>query len=152
MQAYADETARQIFLLALHFCSIPSMVNVVLQLTMVRLTHIRRTHACTPNLGQRSIKISTKSCALPWRCNENNSNEFWMLTSLCYTFHSGYHYKAGPQVVYPHANAHGRAHTHTHFHLPHAKMNSLLSISLKFRENSIVPPPLPFKYQHKITK
>lgn len=114
MQAYADETARQIFLLALHFCSIPSMVNVVLQLTMVRLTHIRRTHACTSNLGQRSIKISTKSCALPWRCNENNSNEFWMFTSLCYTFHSGYHYKAGPQVVYPHANAHRRAHTHTH--------------------------------------
>lgn len=43
-------------------------------------------------------------------------------------------------------------HTHTHFHLPHAKMNSLLSISLKFRENSIVPPPLPCKYQQKITK
>lgn len=50
------------------------------------------------------------------------------------------------------SNAHGRAHTHTHFHLPHAKMNFLLSISLKFRENSIVPPPLPCKYQQKTTK
>lgn len=41
------------------------------------------THAPrAPNLGQRSIKISTKSCALPRRCNENNSNGYGMLTAL----------------------------------------------------------------------
>lgn len=66
------------------FCKTPSMANVFLELTVVRLTHIRHARMCAPNLGQRSIKISTKSSALLWRCKENNLNEYGMLTMLCY--------------------------------------------------------------------
>lgn len=57
--------------------------------THTRANAYAGTHTHTPNLGQRAIKISTKSCALPWRCNENNSNRCGMPIGVCYTFHGG---------------------------------------------------------------
>lgn len=81
---------------SLHQCvtSAGSGKTDIYQMCVCRQTHPRmrvrtHTHAHEPNLGQRAIKISTKSCALPWRCNENNSNRCGMPIGVCYTFYGG---------------------------------------------------------------
>lgn len=83
---------------------------------MLYRTH---THARTPNLGQRVIKISTKSCALLWRCKENNSNRCGMPEGmLLYTF------LGGLRIQFISSN---RRHTHT---LHSRRVLSLLSLML----------------------
>lgn len=72
-----SHTDCQRFLLALHFRSalIPH-ITTYLRLAGVRLTHLTQMHTDThlhaqaSNLGQSTIKISTKSWAPPWRCKK----------------------------------------------------------------------------------
>lgn len=90
----------QRFLLALHFCSALPHIIAYLRLAGRRLTYLTQMHAHMhthphphththlhmqpSNLGQSTIKISTKSWALPWRCKENNSNTYGMPEGMLY--------------------------------------------------------------------
>lgn len=90
-----SHTDCQRFLLALHFRSafIPH-ITAYLRLAGVRLTHLTQMHTDThlhaqaSNLGQSTIKISTKSWAPPWRCKKkkkkNNSNSSGMPRGMRY--------------------------------------------------------------------
>lgn len=75
-----SHTGCQRFLLALQFRSvlIPH-ITTYLRLAGVRLTHLTQMHTDThlhaqaSNLGQSTIKISTKSWAPPWRCKKKKT-------------------------------------------------------------------------------
>lgn len=79
-----SHTDCQRFLLALHFRSalIPHITTYLRQ-AGVRLTHLTQMHTDThlhaqaSNLGQSTIKISTKSWALPWRCKKTKFKQLW---------------------------------------------------------------------------
>lgn len=106
-----SHTGCQRFLLALHFRSalIPH-ITTYLRLAGVRLTHLTQMHTDThlhaqaSNLGQSTIKISTKSWAPPWRCKKKQQfKELWNAQRNAIRWWPGYV---------------DHEHTHTHVRTP----------------------------------
>lgn len=106
-----SHTDCQRFLLALHFRSafIPH-ITAYLRLAGVRLTHLTQMHTDThlhaqaSNLGQSTIKISTKSWAPPWRCKKKKQ------------FKQLWNAQRDAILWWPWDGDH--EHTHTHMHTP----------------------------------